>query len=323
MRRLASILILILAAVSAEADIQSTVLVRPECEIAGASIRISDISAVRSSNEETASTIRSAEIGPSPSPGRSRTIRRDDIIIAMRRAGIDDRSVNLLCPERISIARSAIKVTGQSIFEAAESYARTANTWIGIIEIEPVRLPSDVDAPTGKLELSVKPGLRSIRRGQNSVNVQILIDGQSYRTVTATLMIKELAPVLVATQAISKSTPITMANAAIRQRDITTMSDDAMVNQFTPGVVASIPIGEDTVIRKSWLTQPSVVHTGDEVLVTVESGAVRIADKGVAVQDGSIGQIVKIRLETSDREVRAAVTGPGAAKISIPGGDSR
>lgn len=323
MKRLAAITILIMAVISTKAGAQTTVTVRPECEISGTSILISDISAVRSSNSGIAAKIRSAEVGPSPSPGRSKTIRRDDIIIAMRRVGIEDRSVDLLCPERISIARSCKKVTGQAVFEAAKSYAAGANTWTGTIEITPVSIPNDVDAPVGKLELTAKPGLRSVRRGQNSVNVQIMIDGREYRVVTTTLMIKELAPILVATQAIQRSTPLTALNSAIQQRDITMMSDDAMVSELTPGVVASIPIAAGAVIRKSWVTQPAAVHSGDEVLITVVSGTIKVVDRGVATQDGCVGQAVRVRLGTSDREVRAAVTGPGAVKIDILGGSSR
>lgn len=318
MKTLAAVLALFLITLSvADAGTLATITVRPDAEVAAKSAVLADIASVRSSNKTLAAQIRQAELCPAPSPGRSRTISRDDIVIALRRAGIDDRTVDLFCPQKVSIIRSFRRVTGQAVFEAARDYASKANSWQGTIDIQPAHLLPDLEVPTGKFELRVKPGLRSVRKGQNSLSVEIVIDDQIYRTLTCSIVIRELAPVLVATRSIQRSGAINLSSVKTEQRDITLMPDDTIIGEPAPGLIASVPIGEGSVIRKSWLSETPVVRSGDDVSVIVESGAIRVADRGTAAQDGSVGQVIRVKLGNSARDIRATVSGPGSVKICV------
>jgi flagella basal body P-ring formation protein FlgA len=97
----------------------------------------------------------------------------------------------------------------------------------------------------------------------------------------------------------------------------TLQPDDIVLDSAGEGIVAAIPIAEGVVIKRNWITQPPVVKSGDNVIVVVNGTNITIRDKGVAGQDGRIGDRVKVKLAGDSREVRGIVTGPGLVEIEI------
>lgn len=303
---------------AALASTPATVMVRPESEVVGPSACLGEIAGIQCTDSAPAEKLRNAPICSAPLPGKTRKITRDQIIIALRKAGIDDETVDLLCPEMVRISRKASTVSGQSLFETARAFALAANSWPGTVAVEPVRLPPDQTVPVGKLELRARAGAGAVRKGQNSLPVEIVIDGRVYRTVHTAIRIRVFAPVLVSTQAIPRSATVSAQNARLSERDITNLPDDVYLGNPSSGCVASVSISEGAVIRKQWLSEPAAIKSGDSVLVVVENGAIRVTDKATAVQDGRAGQRIKVRFANDGREVRGTVAEPGLVKISLP-----
>ena len=314
---LSAIALLILAITLAGAAALPMITVRPECEIAGSNCTLGDLASVQSADAELTQRLKSILVCPTPLPGKTRMVTRDQIVIALRRGGVNDQSVQLLCPAQVNVRRGQSVVTGLALFEAAKTFAQSGVSLSGTVVIEPRRLPADQIVPAGSPELRIKAGARGPRKGQNSVPVEIVVDGQVYRTVMVSVMVRVVAPVLVATKTISKSEPISSANTALQERDITTLSSDVMLEAPNADWTASVPISEGAVVRGQWVAAPAAVKSGDSVLVVVESGGVRVTEKGTAVQDGRLGDRIKVRFVGDVREARGIVAEPGVVKISI------
>ena len=317
MRAILRAAILLIMAISTAFAARPTIMVRPDCEVSGATCVLGDLAAVQPASDSAAQKLRSIGICPTPLPGGMRTISREQIVIALRRAGIADGSVDLLCPPQVTLRRTQSVVTGQALFDTAKSFARNSVSLPGKLEIEARRLPPDQSVPTGKIELRIKAGTRNPRRGQNSVSVEIVIDGKVYRTVGVQLNLRVFAPVLIATKSVGRSEAISQANAAMEERDITMLPDDVLFESPSGDWTASAPIAEKAVIRRQWIVAPPAVKSGESVLVVVESGGVRVTEKGTAVQDGRPGDTIKVRFKGDIREVRGVVAEPGIVKISI------
>ncbi|MCX6374501.1 MAG: flagellar basal body P-ring formation chaperone FlgA, partial [Armatimonadetes bacterium] len=204
-----------------------------------------------------------------------------------------------------------------------KTFAQSGVSLTGTVLIEVRHLPADQIVPAGNPELRVKAGCRSPRKGQNSIPVEIVVDGQVCRTVMVSVMVRVVAPVLIATKTISKSEPISLVNTALQERDITTLSSDVLFEAPNADWTASVPISEGAVVRGQWVAAPAAVKSGDSVLVVVESGGVRVTEKGTAVQDGRLGERIKVRFTGDVREARGTVVEPGVVKISIGRGTSK
>ncbi len=317
MRAILSALVLVTIGVSAMAAQPVTVMVRPECTVSSTACTIGDIATVRCADAGVVQKVKALTVCSTPLPGKSRKVQRQQIVIALRRGGLADGAYRLLCPDELTVTRTHSAVTGQMLFDAAKSFAQTSQSWAGTAVIEAARLPMDQQVPQGKVELQVRAGTRAVRKGQNSIPVEIVIDGRPYRTVQVTVNVKVLAKVLVATQGIARSEAISGTNTALEERDITRLPDDVLAETPPADSIAYMPIPQGAVIRKQWVSTPPVVKAGDAVMVVVESEGVRVADKGTAAQDGRTGDTIKVRLSGDAREVRGRVAEPGIVKISL------
>lgn len=317
MKTLLSAMVLTLMAVAAIASQKAMIVVRPECLISGANCAIGDIAMVQSSDKETTQKLKSLVVCTSPLPGKSRKVPREQIVVALRRGAMSDGTYDLFSPQQVTITRNEGVASGQMIFDAAKEFASTSGSWPGTVVIEASRMPSDQCVPTGKMEMRVPSGTKSARKGQNTIPVEIVVDGRTYRTVQVTVMVKILAKVLVASQAISRADAISATNTSIEERDVTRLADDVMMEAPASDYAASVPIAQGAVIRKQWVSAPPAIKAGDAVIVIVESDGVRVSDKGIAAQDGREGDRIKVRFSGDAREIRGTVAEPGVVKISL------
>jgi flagella basal body P-ring formation protein FlgA len=315
--RLLAVAGLIAAAGLAVAAPQADVLVRPNAEVSSKEVTLADLASVRCDDEGLAKRLASATLGLSPLPGRTRTITRDQVIIAMRRQGISDDMTNLVCPEQVSVTRSACVVPGEALFEAAKEYVESQTSWPGTVSVEAVRLPQEQTVAAGDLELRVRPGSHPVKKGRNSLPVEIVVNSQVQTTVYVSVLIRVFSPVLVATQPIARSEEVTGVNTIIEEREITNLPDDVVTQRPETDVTAAMPIAQGAAIRRSWIAEPPIIRSGDKVTVLVSGRYVRVSDKGIAAADGRRGDRVKVRLAGEVREVRGTATEPGLVEIKI------
>lgn len=314
---LLAVVILMAAAGLTAASPQVDVLVQPNAEVATAEITLGNLASFKCDDENLTEQLASATLGLSPLPGRIRTITRDQIIIAMRRQGISDDMMNLICPEQVSVTRSACIVPGEALFEAAQEYVETQASLPGTVMVEAVRMPQEQKVASGDLELRVRPGSRPVKKGRNSLPVEIVVNGQVQTTVYVSVLVRVFGSVLVAAQPIARSEEVTSANTIIEEREITNLPDDVVTQRSNVDVSAVMPISQGAVIRGNWIAEPPIIRSGDKVTVLVSGKYVRISDKGIAAADGRRGDRVKVRLNGEVREVRGIATEPGLVEIEI------
>lgn len=300
----------------AAADPKADVMVKPTSETTAAEVLLGNVATVVSEDATLAQKLESVVICQSPLPGRTRNLTRDQIIIAMRKYGIADGTANLVCPSQVSVSRTSCKVSGQAIFETAQNHILADTPWQGMVTVEPVRLPLEQNVPTGSIELRVRDNTQ-IRKGRNSIPVEILVDNQLQATAYVSVVVKVFAPVLVATQAISRGEQVTTVNCILQERDITNLPSDVAQELPSTDVIATVPISQGAVIRRGWICEPPVIRSGDTVTVLVSSKSVRISDKGTAAMDGRVGEQIKVRLMGDVREVRGIVVGQGLVEIKL------
>jgi len=293
------------------------VAVRPVIEVASAQVSLGDVATVRCSDAQKSARLKRSPLCTAPLAGKSVRISRDQIRISIRRQGLEDRAINLICPADITVTRASTRVSGQALFEAARDYAASFCNWPGAVIIEPVRLAHDQVVPTGKLDIRVRSGMQKPRRGINNIPITLVVDGKTCRNVNVPIQIRVFAQALTSTQLIARGTALSAANVTLKQTEITNMPDDIILDSAEESTIAAIPIAAGVVIKHNWITQPSVVKSGDNVVVVVNGTAITIRDKGIASQDGRIGDRVKVKLAGDSRDVRGTVTGPGLVEIEI------
>jgi len=75
----------------------------------------------------------------------------------------------------------------------------------------------------------------------------------------------------------------------------------------------SIRAGE--ILTDSAVLVPLVVKSGDEVRVSVSTGAVKLTSVGRASGSGHLGDVIRVLMPTSRKGLKARITGPGSVEI--------
>ncbi len=305
-------------AVSASAAPKAEVLVQPSSDVAGEYTNLGDIAKLVTADAELYDKLAALQICRSPLAGSVRKITRNNVMIAVRRLGLTEGTVNVISPQEVTIVRKSTMVTGQAIFDAVEQYITSDVLWPGTVTVEPVRLPSDQNCPTGDVEIRVRPGIQKVRKGHGSLATEILVDGRSYTTVLVSFIVRLYGNVLVATRPIAKSDPITADNTIMRDMELTNLPIDLVTSEPGPDTIASSMIAEGTVIRQNSITTPPTIKSGEVVTVLVSGKFTRVTDRGTAAANGRVGDTIRVTMGDA-RQLRAVVVKPGLVEIALGG----
>src|SRR5687768_7362855 len=70
------------------AEVPSRIVLRADAEVLGTSLELGEIAEIRAETPEFERRLSALDLGPSPAPGAARTVKRDDVVRALRAAGL-------------------------------------------------------------------------------------------------------------------------------------------------------------------------------------------------------------------------------------------
>lgn len=131
--------------------------------------------------------------------------------------------------------------------------------------------------------------------------------------VTAQLVLD--VPVYVAASALQRGDRA-QGRAMIELRSLASLPRDAVLAD-TPldDRVARVTIRQGDVLRELSLEVPVVVERNQIVEVTVQRGAIVVQSRGVALEPGRAGDVVRVRNANSENVYTAIVRGPGRVEV--------
>ncbi len=77
------------------------------------------------------------------------------------------------------------------------------------------------------------------------------------------------------------------------------------------------PIGKGNRVKLDYLEEPSVVRRGEEVILLVEKGNLRITAKGIAREEGGRGDLIMVENISSGKVVTGRVVEPRVVKVDF------
>ena len=115
-------------------------------------------------------------------------------------------------------------------------------------------------------------------------------------------------------------------NSILKDDDLITISREVEdINQIfseiydAVGKLSNRRIAKGESIQKRDLQQPKVIKRGQNVSIEVISGNVRIYTNGTAIQDGSIGDVIRVRRDNEDHKstIEGTVVGENLVQIIL------
>lgn len=276
-------------------------------------IQLGEIGIVRG-EELSAAKAEGVSLGRLSVPGQRIVVDRPTILSRLASGGIKASEVVLSGAESVSVKRREKIVTGQQFIEVAEAYlganqrGQPACTW------QPLRTPKDVVVPgIGDDIRLLARRLPSRSTRQVKVEVAILSKGEQIATSEVLFRLKYKCQQAVALVDISAGGVIRPENT--KMETVTADYPSEWTGGKLPyGLIAKRPVRAGRVIRAEAVSPerpPIVIKRNKSVLMRVRLPGLVVTSVGQALQDGRVGEYIKVRNTDSQRIIVARVSEDG------------
>lgn len=281
-RRLAAAMSACLAAGVLAAP-QAVVELRAQAQVAGPNVTLGEVAILRSPDLDLMRMLVDLPLGRAPAAGQGALLHRD--VLAgwiRRRTGVAGAQIAWHGPTETRVMSESRAVTGEMLAAAAEPVLRE---WLQLQgfrgEVQPHLLPRDMEASAGPLQLKARPPGQAQVRERMLVWVEVWTGERFVRSV-----------------------PVAFRVAAGRDLPLHAEPAGANPSPIAAADAAPAPAGTPAVLRGQWAT----LRSG--------AGAVAIEARVEVLQDGRVGQSVRVRQSGAAAGVIATVVGAGQLELA-------
>ena len=183
-------------------------------------------------------------------------------------------------------------------------------------EITLLRPLADISIPNGIIDIKISVPASIINyNAVTPVKARISIGGKMYRDVNFVVSAKIFDFVLVANHNLRIETPVTEAD--FRTEEIAVDGRTEYIKDITEilGLVPHRTIRAGSPITMNYFQQPVAVANGHPVKIIVRYKGIEASAKGIALTRGRIGEVIKVRNESSNKIVSAKVIDSGTVEV--------
>lgn len=187
---------------------------------------------------------------------------------------------------------------------------------------------------TGRHEIQVNPldprlrlaacdsdltqSLESPAQPVGRVTVRVSCEGSTPWTVFVPAQVRIFRPVVVVKTALRRDSIIGAGDVALVEQDVSLLNRGYVTEvEQVIGRKLTRATRTDQVLTPAMLQLAEAVRRGDQVVISARSGGINVRMQGEALSGGTLGQQISVRNLTSQRVIRARVTGPGQVEVEM------
>ena len=173
-----------------------------------------------------------------------------------------------------------------------------------------------LDAPIGRVSFKVRPVSPNPFRGPSVVRAEILVNERTEKVLTMTVDTRFYKNVLVTTRAVRRGTLFADDMVELEERDVTNLRHGYFSNiAALSGMQARRPVGAGAVVNERHVELIPVVKRGDGITMMAQSPNMQILANGVALQDGGMGEHIRVKNTDSGKIVIGQVVNAGTVQV--------
>jgi flagella basal body P-ring formation protein FlgA len=269
---------------------------------------IADIQSADSALQERLSELR---MGQTPRTGYRVTLVRAQVEDALARALPSARqTVHWAGAQRVSVRGGGQPVNMEQATDLAARAAIDAmRPAYGGLDLQPVGKLEAFSVPQGEIGLRPQVARMKSATKRLCVPVEVTVDGQIYRTVYVWFAVRAMQKVWVAKHSRPVGEPLLETDFRTELRDVAALSSEPVDVRDAPlrtlRLRRSVEAGRP-LLSGEVETRPAVLRSAP-VAVKLITGAIAIETNGVALDDGRVGQYVRVRNSASGETFSARV----------------
>ncbi|MGD0308298.1 MAG: flagellar basal body P-ring formation chaperone FlgA [Acidobacteriota bacterium] len=292
-----------------------TIRLRSEAVVKGSTLILADIADLSGDDEVLVTRLAQAPLGVIL---QARTLSRAEVFELIRGLVASPKEVLITGADctRVSVATRVPAL--EEIVSVLKAHFASVTEWRQEeIEIPSIENLTAIELPQGELKLNV------IGRALPSNNRSMLIpmaavsEGRTLRTFWVKADVRVRAHVV----QLAKPVPYAHTLQADDLRDALADIEEPGAAYFRTceeviGTTAKRALGTGELLKRDWVNEINLVHSGDTVRLVSQGSAICVTTLARALQNGKIGDRIKVRNLDSDRAIAAVVTGQGEVRVA-------
>lgn len=206
--------------------------------------------------------------------------------------------------------------TSQAFLEQITEEYLTDNNIDGRHEVKIGRLDPRLRLPSCSEALQVS--LESPAQPLGRVTLRVRCDSQAPWTIFVPGHVNLYREVATALRSMPRNSIVQATDVQLSERDISSLRQGYILNlENVVGQKLTRPIQPNQIISANHLKVAAAINKGDEVVISARANSMYVRMPGTALEEGAIGQQIRVRNTRSQRIVHARVTGPGQVEVAM------
>lgn len=274
-------------------------------------IEIGEIAEIAGADEGLVEKIKAIELGRAPWPGYARAISVLDIKKALSEHSVDLADVVFEGTDAVKVETRCVTVAGEKMVSLVQDYIMENMPWDpDDVILEFTRFPRSMQVPEGRtmdFTVTCRTSARDFRKNVQ-FTVGIKVDSKVYKSVPVTVKIRVFQDVLVTTSRLRRHTRCDSESVSLERREVTYIDGSAVSDpDYAAKYRTRMAVGRNKVLRENMIEQIPAVLKNAEVTVLYNNNGLSITSKGTARENGYIGDVIRVRNETSGKVFRARI----------------
>ncbi len=256
------------------------------------------------------------DLGRFSMPGQEIVISKNTIMSRLASEGISADNVTFMGAEEIIVRRKQTIITGDDFIKLADNYLKNNLSDKSVAGWKPIRIVQELIIPDSGKEIKYSYKLDKVING-NQINVEIAVQagGEKIASRVLSFKLEYENRVPVAITGIPSGTVITPENVKIEKRTSTTPEPSGWKSPY--GLFAKRAIQVNAVIHEGMIGAAElevIVKRNQNVVIRVVRPGFTITAVGRTMQDGKVGDIIKVKNVDSQRIIIARVNEDGSVE---------
>ena len=249
-------------------------------------------------------------------PGQRIIVEKSTILNRLVCSGIPASNVTLSGAEKITVKQQQEIIKGEEFVKMAGLFLESNLSAESVCELNSLRPPKDLVVPAMGEEVKISPRLtKNSTANQATVQIIVFQDDKEIGNREVTFRIKYNRQIAVTLTDIPMGTVITPENVKIEK----TSSNYPQPANWSPpyGLVARRRLPANTMIHPNMagpIKPAVVVKRNSNVTIRLENLGLTVTAIGKAIQDGRVGDYIKVRNVDSQRIISAKVNEDGTVE---------
>lgn len=292
---------------------------RPAVVVSHAQVTLADVAELNGDDRTMLVRLRAMPLGAAPRVGSVRISRAEIDRWIRRHATGRQPELRWTGAAEVEVSAARQRVAGSEIEIAARAAlqrwleARSERSEIGVL-----MTPADVFAPAGDISIAVREPTEMQPRSRMQLWAEVSSDGQVVRTVPVSFSVRAYRTAYVALQDIGAGRPAGASQFESRQVDVAAAGgtvEPARQEAAQHWQVRQQVRGGQVLLSRQVDVAPAVTR-GQMATLRTQAGMLTVENVVEVMQDGHLGQLIKVKAAAGTGAVMARVAGPGLLEMT-------